>query len=56
MQVFILVKVDFGHKENIAVCTTEDKARAIKIGFELDALESGDVCGITYHIEENVLV
>lgn len=56
MKVFILVKVDFGHRENIVVCTTEDKALAFKMGYELYALESGNICGITYYIEEKVVV
>lgn len=52
MKVFILVKVDFGHRENIGVFDTEDKAKAYKTGSELDILESGNACGISYYIEE----
>lgn len=56
MIVYILVRVDFGHRENVAVCSTKDEARAIKIGYELDLMEEGNACGISYYIEEHQVV
>lgn len=52
MIVYVLVKVDFGHREIIGLFNTEDKAKAYKIGSEMDLLESTGMCGISFYIEE----
>lgn len=51
-KVYILVKQDFRDKKNIAAFDTEDKARAYQIGLELYAMESDNLCGIMFYIEE----
>lgn len=51
-KVFILVKVDFGHKTNIDVFDTQEKAKALQTSLELEAFDSGDLCGVSYYIEE----
>lgn len=51
-KVYILVKVDFRDKKNIGVFDTQAKAKAFQVGYELDAFENGDLCGISFYIEE----
>lgn len=55
MQVFILVKVDFGHKENIGVFSSWDKARGYQSSLELNLFDSGSLCGISFYIEESFI-
>lgn len=56
MSVFILVKVDFGDKASIGVFDTYDKAKAYQIGLELELFDSGNLCGVSFYIEEHRVV
>lgn len=52
IKVFILIKQDFRHKTNIDVFDTQEKAKALQRSLELEAFDSGDLCGVSYYIEE----
>lgn len=56
MNVFILVKVDFGHRENVGVFDTQEKAKSYQTSLELEAFDSGSLCGISYYIDEVAVV
>ena len=53
MKVFILVKVDFGHRENIGVFDSQAKAMALQTSTELELFDSGGLAGISFYIEEH---
>lgn len=53
MQVFVLVKVDFPHRENVGVFDTEEKAKALQTFLELELFDSGSLAGISFYIEEH---
>lgn len=52
MLVFIVVKVDFTHKENIGTFTTLEKAQAFQAASEVELFDSGNLCGISFYVEE----
>ena len=52
MPLYMLVKVDFGHRENVGLFDSEKKATTACSALELNAFDSGNLCGITYYIEE----
>lgn len=52
MNVFILTKVDFGHRENVGVFDTQEKVKSYQTALELELFDSGNLCGITFYIEE----
>lgn len=52
MKVFILIKQDFRHKTNIDVFDTQEKAKALQTSLELEAFDSGDLCVVSYYIQE----
>ena len=52
MTVYILVKQDFRHKDNIVVFDTQEKAKIYQSGLENELFENSDLCGISFYIEE----
>lgn len=52
MPLYMLVKVDFRHREYIGVFDTQDKAKACQTALEMNAFDSNNLCGITFYIEE----
>jgi hypothetical protein len=52
MPLYILVKVDFGHREYIGLFDTQDKAKAYQTALEMEMFDSSNLCGITFYIEE----
>ncbi len=56
MNVFILTKVDFGHRENVGVFDTQGKAKSYQASLELEAFDSGNLCGISFYVEEKTVV
>lgn len=53
MKVFILVKVDFGHRENIGLFDSQAKALALQTSLELEMFDSGSLAGVSFYIEEH---
>ncbi len=52
MSVFILVKTDFGHKENVGVFDSVDKARVCQSALEIELFDNGSLAGVSFYIEE----
>lgn len=52
MLVFTVVKVDFGHKQNIGTFTTLEKAQAFQAASEVELFDSGSLAGISFYIQE----
>jgi hypothetical protein len=52
MPLYMLVKVDFGHREYMGLFDTQEKAKTCQTALELDAFDSSNLCGITFHIKE----
>lgn len=52
MKVFILVKVDFGHREIVDVFDTEEKARAVQASLEIATFDNCYMVGLSFYIEE----
>lgn len=52
MLVFTVVKVDFGHRENIGTFTTFEKAQASQAASEVELFDSGSLCGVSFYVEE----
>lgn len=52
MIVYTLVKVDFGHRENIGTFTTLEKAQAFQAASEVELFDSGSLAGVSFYIEE----
>lgn len=52
MKVFILVKVDFGHREIIDVFDTEEKAKAVRASLEIASFDNCYMVGLSFYIEE----
>lgn len=55
MKVFILVKVDFGHKEIIDIFDTEDKAKAVQSALEIATFDNCYMVGLSFYIEEKIV-
>lgn len=49
----MLVKVDFGHRENVGLFDTQAKAMALQTWLEIELFDSGSLAGISFYIEEN---
>lgn len=49
----MLVKVDFGHRENIGLFDTQAKALALQTSLEMELFDSGNLCGVSFYIEEH---
>jgi hypothetical protein len=52
MNVFTVIKSDFGQKENMATFDTSEKASAYVSSLEIAQFDRGNLCGISFHIEE----
>lgn len=52
MPLYMLVKVDFGHRENMGLFDTQAKAMALQTSLELELFDSGSLAGISFYIEE----
>lgn len=52
MPLYMLVKVDFGHRENVGLFDTQAKALALQTSLELELFDSGNLCGISFYVEE----
>lgn len=52
MNVYILVKVDFGHRENMGLFDSRAKALALQTSLELENFDGSGLCGISFEIEE----
>lgn len=55
MPLYMLVKVDFGHRENIGLFDTQAKALAVQTTEELKLFDSGSLVGVSFYIEEHDL-
>lgn len=53
MPLYMLVKVDFGHRENMGLFDTQAKALALQTSLELELFDSGSLAGISFYIEEH---
>lgn len=53
MPLYMLVKVDFGHRENVGLFDTQAKAMALQTSLELELFDSGSLAGISFYIEEH---
>lgn len=52
MSLYMLVKADFGHRENIGLFDSRTKALATQVSLETELFDSGNLCGISFYIEE----
>ena len=52
MPLYMLIKSDFGHRENIGLFDTQAKAVALQTSIELELFDSGSLAGISFYIEE----
>ena len=52
MPLYMLVKVDFGHRENVGLFDTQAKATALQTSLELELFDSGSLVGVSFYIEE----
>ena len=53
MPLYMLVKVDFGHRENVGLFDSQAKALALQTGLETELFDSGNLDGISFYIEEH---
>ena len=53
MKTYLLVKVDFGHRENLGLFDTHAKALSAMTAEELKLFDSGNLCGISFYVEEH---
>lgn len=53
MPLYMLVKVDFGHRENMGLFDSQAKALALQTSIELELFDSGSLAGISFYIEEH---
>ena len=53
MPLYMLVKVDFGHRENVGLFDTQAKALALQTNLELELFDSGNLCGVNFYVEEH---
>lgn len=53
MPLYMLVKVDFGHRENMGLFDSQAKALALQTSLELELFDSGSLAGISFYIEEH---
>ena len=56
MIVYTLIKTDFGNKQNIGTFSTLEKAQAFQAASEIEMFDSGNLCGISFYIEEILVV
>lgn len=56
MPLYMLVKVDFGHRENMGLFDSQDKAMALQTSLEMELFDSGSLAGVSFYIEEHRVV
>lgn len=52
MPLYMLVKVDFGHRENVGLFDSQAKTLALQTSLELELFDSGSLAGISFYTEE----
>lgn len=52
MIVYTVIKVNFGHNQNIGTFSTLEKAKAFQAASEVGLFDSGSLAGISYFIEK----
>lgn len=52
MPLYMLVKVDFGHRENVGLFDSRTKALATQVSLETELFDSGSLAGVSFYIEE----
>jgi hypothetical protein len=52
MPLYMLVKVDFGQRENMGLFDSQAKALSLQTSLELELFDSDSLAGISFHIEE----
>lgn len=55
MIVYVLVKVDFGHREVLGVFNSQAKALALQTNLELELFDNSSLEGISFYVEEHHL-
>lgn len=55
MPLYMLVKVDFGHRENIGLFDSQAKAMALQTSLELELFDNGSLAGISFYVEEHYI-
>lgn len=55
MPLYMLVKVDFGHRENVGLFDSRTKALATQVSLETELFDSGNLCGISFYVEEHYI-
>lgn len=52
MPLYMLVKVDFGHRENVGLFDSFEKAEVVQASMEVEQFDNGSLAGISFYIEE----
>lgn len=52
MPLYMLVKSDFGHRENMGLFDSQAKALSLQTSLELGLFDSGSLAGVCFYIEE----
>lgn len=55
MKTYMLIKVAFGHRENLGLFDTHAKALSAQTAEELKLFDSGSLAGISFYIEEMIV-
>lgn len=55
MPLYMLVKVDFGHRQNMGLFDSQAKALALQTSIELELFDTGSLAGICFYVEEHYL-
>lgn len=55
MNVFVVIKVDFGHREILEIFNTSEKANIFLSDYQTQLVDSGSVAGISFYIDEWVV-
>lgn len=53
MPLYMLVKTDFGHRQNMGLFDNQAKALSLQTSLELELFDSGSLAGISFYIEEH---
>lgn len=53
MLLYMLVKVDFGHRQNMGLFDSQAKALSLQTSLELELFDSSSLAGISFYIEEH---
>lgn len=52
MPLYMLIKTELEHKTSIGLFDTQAKALAMRTSLELELFDSGNLCGVSFYIEE----